>query len=323
MAQQPPGGYNQASLQQQYHDMQTLMYQQQQQQSQQRMQTVLSGQQVAPSVNRMQYYDQVFDAYGGGFQQQQPPQQQAPPQGGGYTDPWLQHLPNREAMQNRSGGMQLPTIDTRQPNQYTEQAMPANFQYEVDAGVRIPKPDREIDMTSLKPAQFTSFSLYYKPDCRFCQNFLAVAATHPDLDSKIEKVDISRWRVTGIKGVPTVVDRSTGYQFLGDRALSWLKEMMSHELLGADMSTLDETCVATLDQDLFSQETSQFSYVNRDNFSSVEFDSLESLDGSGHTAEFSVDGGMERLQSMRKQQDTMLEGMMRSQGRGSLQGMYR
>ncbi len=284
---------NWQQMQQYANQQQTLQAIEQQRQQDAYYAQLQSQTQNSSVMSQQDSYGQAYQtAYG---QNMQAPTQQQQFPGSERYDGYRDHLTPQGILPTSK---KLPQIDTRQPwESQGEVSAPSSYSMQ---GFEIPKGQSDIDFQRIDPKEFKKFILYYKPSCRFCQNLKAVAATHTDLDEKILKINIDNYEVSGLRGVPTIVDQ--GYQYLGNQALLWLKEKGVTELRGVDIDESDESGYCALDDDLLASESGGFCLFEQATNKTVDFQTLDSMDSTGRgMGSSALESQMDTLRQQRTQ----------------------
>lgn len=166
------------------------------------------------------------------------------------------------------------------------------------------KPKQDIKMDSLSPEQFTKYQLFYKKDSIYCQNLLRVLAKHPDFEKEIQKIDYDEvlqqgGKISNLKGVPTIIVGSEVY--LGNRALAWVKQKLTNEIVSFDFDCDGYEAVGELGDEFFSDN---FSFIF-ENSKLQDFDVTNLANPqnpTGRTSDYSLDRDLERLQNARENQ---------------------
>jgi len=290
------GDQNMQQLQQYSNAQQTLQSIQQQRQQDAYYSQLQNQNQPTYMMNQQDYMAQNYQNGGQQFSQQQSPQGAAGVHypGDERYDTHRQNLLPQGLSENSK---QLPTMNSRQA--WENQGELSGGSYSMQ-GFEIPKTQDKIDMTQVDSKEFKKFVVYYSPSCKFCSNFLSVSATHTDLDDTILKINVDNYEVSGLKGVPTVVDQ--GIQFLGNQALLWLKQKGVTELKGMDIEDSDESGYCIIDDNaLGAGEAGGYCLFEQSTNKTVDFQNLESLDGTGRGMGTSaLESQLSALQSSRK-----------------------
>jgi len=139
-----------------------------------------------------------------------------------------------EQMSHVAQQQQLAPAPPQQPPIQMGSLGQMNLEYGNQQGQLPRQQPSKIEFHKLEPEQFREYTLYYRSTCPHSINLLARLAKDPLLDSRLNRVDVDRYQVTGLIGVPTIVDQQKQV-FLGDDALRWVVSKASNHIVGMDV----------------------------------------------------------------------------------------